>query len=206
MNRFLSSLFVLFFVPTCLTSLVNAQVVSPQRPHLPRLGENMIGNAAIESKSEWTLLRGAMVDPATSSSQDDSGSIKLVAPVPKHSMAVAKLVAVKKGQRYTFGFHFKTQNGPTYVGGQISLHDKNRKYLRNLTSTWGGTTADDTWQEYALPFVVPEGVAFVGCQVFKGPSTKEGGLVWADDFYLGCLLYTSPSPRDQRGSRMPSSA
>ena len=26
------------------------------------------------------------------------------------------------------------------------------------------------------------------------------------DFNIGCLLYTSPSPRDQRGSRMPSSA
>ena len=26
------------------------------------------------------------------------------------------------------------------------------------------------------------------------------------DLYHGCLLYTSPSPRDQRGSRMPSSA
>ena len=26
------------------------------------------------------------------------------------------------------------------------------------------------------------------------------------DAYAGCLLYTSPSPRDQRGSRMPSSA
>ena len=25
-------------------------------------------------------------------------------------------------------------------------------------------------------------------------------------FYSPCLLYTSPSPRDQRGSRMPSSA
>ena len=25
-------------------------------------------------------------------------------------------------------------------------------------------------------------------------------------FSYGCLLYTSPSPRDQRGSRMPSSA
>ena len=24
--------------------------------------------------------------------------------------------------------------------------------------------------------------------------------------HIGCLLYTSPSPRDQRGSRMPSSA
>ena len=27
-----------------------------------------------------------------------------------------------------------------------------------------------------------------------------------DDFLESCLLYTSPSPRDQRGSRMPSSA
>ena len=41
---------------------------------------------------------------------------------------------------------------------------------------------------------------------------KEGDelLVWYGDEYardLGiCLLYTSPSPRDQRGSRMPSSA
>ena len=26
------------------------------------------------------------------------------------------------------------------------------------------------------------------------------------DFFKTCLLYTSPSPRDQRGSRMPSSA
>ena len=33
---------------------------------------------------------------------------------------------------------------------------------------------------------------------------------WADfdeaGHFIGCLLYTSPSPRDQRGSRMPSSA
>ena len=28
----------------------------------------------------------------------------------------------------------------------------------------------------------------------------------AEDSDKGCLLYTSPSPRDQRGSRMPSSA
>ena len=30
--------------------------------------------------------------------------------------------------------------------------------------------------------------------------------VFRDDEYNRCLLYTSPSPRDQRGSRMPSSA
>ena len=28
----------------------------------------------------------------------------------------------------------------------------------------------------------------------------------ATNGYITCLLYTSPSPRDQRGSRMPSSA
>ena len=27
-----------------------------------------------------------------------------------------------------------------------------------------------------------------------------------DNMFYNCLLYTSPSPRDQRGSRMPSSA
>ena len=34
----------------------------------------------------------------------------------------------------------------------------------------------------------------------------EQGAVHAADGYASCLLYTSPSPRDQRGSRMPSSA
>ena len=31
-------------------------------------------------------------------------------------------------------------------------------------------------------------------------------LVRVDQLVIACLLYTSPSPRDQRGSRMPSSA
>ena len=34
----------------------------------------------------------------------------------------------------------------------------------------------------------------------KTRAEKQG------DQYVVCLLYTSPSPRDQRGSRMPSSA
>ena len=32
------------------------------------------------------------------------------------------------------------------------------------------------------------------------------GIKVVGDFVNNCLLYTSPSPRDQRGSRMPSSA
>ena len=37
------------------------------------------------------------------------------------------------------------------------------------------------------------------------PPLDDGTLILHDPF-VGCLLYTSPSPRDQRGSRMPSSA
>ena len=45
-------------------------------------------------------------------------------------------------------------------------------------------------------------------QVPAGPITVQGVTTQAPAHCLvkGCLLYTSPSPRDQRGSRMPSSA
>ena len=33
-----------------------------------------------------------------------------------------------------------------------------------------------------------------------------GCVAAVEELVKGCLLYTSPSPRDQRGSRMPSSA
>ena len=37
---------------------------------------------------------------------------------------------------------------------------------------------------------------------------SSGSMSWCmpGGDYMCCLLYTSPSPRDQRGSRMPSSA
>ena len=40
---------------------------------------------------------------------------------------------------------------------------------------------------------------------FIEDSIKRQQFFGASD-YSNCLLYTSPSPRDQRGSRMPSSA
>ena len=43
-----------------------------------------------------------------------------------------------------------------------------------------------------------------GVVLLSGPSPLT--LVVDEDQDYGCLLYTSPSPRDQRGSRMPSSA
>ena len=41
---------------------------------------------------------------------------------------------------------------------------------------------------------------------FEKPRTTTGWKGLINDPDMNCLLYTSPSPRDQRGSRMPSSA
>ena len=38
------------------------------------------------------------------------------------------------------------------------------------------------------------------------PCNTEPPVCKAPECFIACLLYTSPSPRDQRGSRMPSSA
>ena len=40
----------------------------------------------------------------------------------------------------------------------------------------------------------------------RGRSYRDALIMLEFMPYRSCLLYTSPSPRDQRGSRMPSSA
>ena len=49
------------------------------------------------------------------------------------------------------------------------------------------------------------GYCLYGNDIDDTTSPIEAGLSWITKFNH-CLLYTSPSPRDQRGSRMPSSA
>ena len=58
-------------------------------------------------------------------------------------------------------------------------------------------------------------IAILGLGCFWGPEIKFGkldGVIQTEVGYCGgnnaetCLLYTSPSPRDKRLSRMPSSA
>ena len=55
-----------------------------------------------------------------------------------------------------------------------------------------------------------DAVIELGTEHLLGIEIKSGATIASDFFngleYWRCLLYTSPSPRDQRGSRMPSSA
>ena len=50
--------------------------------------------------------------------------------------------------------------------------------------------------EHSLKKLQDYGVKKEDIKIVDAPDNPE----------VGCLLYTSPSPRDQRGSRMPSSA
>ena len=66
----------------------------------------------------------------------------------------------------------------------------------------------DTWIVQAKKIMRNKGITQKEISVVMGKSTR--GAV--GHYFTGrsqptiCLLYTSPSPRDQRGSRMPSSA
>ena len=73
-----------------------------------------------------------------------------------------------------------------------------RDYL-GYVQAWG------FWLSIAsLPFLMALGFGFAMLAATSTPvryySVIEAGTIYT------CLLYTSPSPRDQRGSRMPSSA
>ena len=73
-------------------------------------------------------------------------------------------------------------------------------YSRTIIARAKRLTAHDTTSEIVLPAYVKY---CVDVQLLK--STIELGFI-PDFSSYDCLLYTSPSPRDQRGSRMPSSA
>ena len=69
----------------------------------------------------------------------------------------------------------------------------------------------DRWAQETIPVPIVVGHEYVGVVDAVGhevSSVAVGDRVSGEGHIVcgTCLLYTSPSPRDQRGSRMPSSA
>ena len=73
------------------------------------------------------------------------------------------------------------------------MHEKHKVVGQYEQTEW------PTFKEIDSP------VAVWGCLRGTEAVIDEAGQK-EQDWYFFCLLYTSPSPRDQRGSRMPSSA
>ena len=106
--------------------------------------------------------------------------------------------------------------GEAYVGSRVreQLQDQSEQFANNSTYVnfdkesnqlklspildWYG----DDWNAQN-----PTGSYFAWInRLSKNQAVKDATAKIASGQFTNCLLYTSPSPRDQRGSRMPSSA
>ena len=75
-------------------------------------------------------------------------------------------------------------------------------FLNNLFKEDGFTLIDYNSNRYVIGKPLKE--VPIELQLLDKSLHKK--LLFHPDLYFGCLLYTSPSPRDKRQSRMPSSA
>ena len=85
------------------------------------------------------------------------------------------------------------------------VHDFAENVMRPVAEEW------DEKEEFPWPVV--QEAAQIGlygfdfmAQALMGDSTGLTLPVATEELFWGCLLYTSPSPRDRTRSRMPSSA
>jgi len=93
---------------------------------------------------------------------------------------------------------------------------RGRKRLGRLTFVANSGEAPELWKRFDNAENTPETFFSYNLTSFDNPHLSDADInrlrrSCADDDdtidqYMRCLLYTSPSPRDQRGSRMPSSA
>ena len=82
----------------------------------------------------------------------------------------------------------------------IEQVEEQKKTLRQVE-----VTIDET--AVGIEKILPQTIAYLDkCAEGRYPLVFDKKLLEDGSQYIGCLLYTSPSPRDQRGSRMPSSA
>ena len=114
--------------------------------------------------------------------------------------------------------NFQTTNNPT--ASRITLVSPTTRHLIHLATetTIGTTTSQDDMfirfsDQEAINTYAPSAINTAGTQrlqdgtkIVGALKAKETILIWTDNALYTCLLYTSPSPRDMRRSRMPSSA
>ena len=90
-----------------------------------------------------------------------------------------KIISTRKNQN---GEKFILHDGPPFANGDVHMGTALNKLLKDLV------VKSKSMSGFVTPYI---------------PGWDCHGLPIE---YKVCLLYTSPSPRDQRGSRMPSSA
>ena len=89
------------------------------------------------------------------------------------------------------------------AGGDTSDYTTAGSLSSGLDDIVSGLTKFENTEEYEVDFILM-GSAFYGKEQAQALANKV--IAVAETRKDACLLYTSPSPRDKRQSRMPSSA
>ena len=84
----------------------------------------------------------------------------------------------------------------------VSFFDANPVRLASRASQLAMVQAEMVCTALQPAAVTVRPVTSEGDRILDRSLVEAGGK----GLFINCLLYTSPSPRDQRGSRMPSSA
>ena len=112
---------------------------------------------------------------------------------------------------YTDIFIHKSEDGGTSWIGPVNVSDapNAESYYPSIPRNIYGNQVDVIYQEDADPGTIVQ-------DQLGGDFTFDTNYIWHDPiaisdivnpfFNVSCLLYTSPSPRDEQSSRMPSSA
>ena len=87
---------------------------------------------------------------------------------------------------------------------------EHRRILREAFDKHGGVEVDTQGDAFFVAFPEPAGALAAAAKATdalrSGPIRVRIGIHTGTPLLTTCLLYTSPSPRDKRQSRMPSSA
>ena len=87
--------------------------------------------------------------------------------------------------------------------GAATMDWMEQEQERGITITSAATTC--FWQDHRINIIDTPGHVDFTIEVERSLKVLDGAVAVFDGV-AGCLLYTSPSPRDRQKSRMPSSA
>ena len=99
---------------------------------------------------------------------------------------------------------YSISGAPRIVKGKVIIGNGGAEYgVRGYVTAYDAETGEQLWRFFTVPGNPADG--------FENDAMRMAAETWKGEWWKNggggtCLLYTSPSPRDQRGSRMPSSA
>ena len=89
--------------------------------------------------------------------------------------------------------------------GTASALDRTSSQNTRFSGSYSGEAMEDTGLFLEL-LEIRQSANEYNLTLYQNAQNFEEGMSRPSNTKFTCLLYTSPSPRDQRGSRMPSSA